>query len=255
MRKYEINKIPYTVFDNIREVPPEIKNKIVDEWRTSEIGDWVISDDGSIMEVLRKGSMGRTRGKDRIRYNIGTCTGTYPCVKGAKFSSEKMKNIYSFGGKLSIDYILNRDKLTKKEEIFVSFLSTGMPMQEAYLKAFPTNDEGYALSAAKILTSTERVITAMKKELEPVMKELGITPEYVLGTIKIMADDAERDDTRLKALMKLSDILDLEDKSKTKVTQLTGAVFQGFSDKQLKDIERPLVEIDKKDFIKPIKED
>lgn len=240
MREYKINKIPYTVYDSVNEIPPSIKSKIVDKWKTAEIGDWVTADDGSVMEVLRKGSMGRAKGKERIRYNIGTCTGTYPCVKGAKFSSERMKNIYSFGGRSSIDYILSRRNLTRKEEVFVGFLSTGMPMQEAYLKAFPTNDEGYALSAAKILTSTERIITAMKKELEPVMEELGITPEYVLGTIKIMADGAERDDTRLKALMKLSDILDLEDKSTTKVTQLTGAVFQGFSDKQLDSIKRPM---------------
>ena len=243
MRRYKINKIPYIVYDNIDEVPSDTKEKITDDWKTAEIGDWVIADDGSVMEVLRKGKMGRAKGKDRIRYNIGTCTGTYPCVDGAKFPSDKMDNIYSFGGKFSIDYILSREKLTKKEEVFVSFLSTGMPMQEAYLKAFPTNDEGYALSAAKVLTSTERIKTAMKKELEPVMEDLGITPEYVLGTIKIMADDAERDDTRLKALMKLSDILDLEDKSSTKVTQLTGAVFKGFSDKQLEDIKRPLLDV------------
>ena len=58
-----------------------------------------------------------------------------------------------------------------------------------------------------------------------------------------MADDAERDDTRLKALMKLSDILDLEDKTSTKVTQISGAIFKGFSDKQLEDTKRPLLEV------------
>ena len=38
---------------------------------------------------------------------------------------------------------------------------------------------------------------------------------------------------------KLSDILDLEDKSTAKVTQLTGIQFQGFSDDQLSSAERP----------------
>ena len=240
MRQYQINKVPYVVYDNINEAPNSIKDKIVDDWMISSIGDWIISDDGAVMEVLRKGCMGRVRGKKRIKYNIGTCTGTYPCVNGAKFTSEKKNNIYSFSGKYPYEYILTRKKLTKKEEVFVQFLVTGMPLQEAYIKAFPTNDEGYALGAAKVLITTERVQTAMKKELEPVMEELGITPEYVLGTIKIMADDADRDETRLKALMKLSDILDLEDKTKTKVTQLTGAVFTGFSQEQLDGIKRPL---------------
>ena len=36
------------------------------------------------------------------------------------------------------------------------------------------------------------------------------------------------------------DILDLEDKSSTKVTQLTGAVFSGFSDEQIEGVQRPL---------------
>jgi SOS response regulatory protein OraA/RecX len=115
-----------------------------------------------------------------------------------------------------------------------------MPMREAYLKAFPTNDERYALSQAKTITKTERIRTAMKKELEPIINELGITPEYVLGVIKDIAEVSERDETRLKAVTKLSDILDLEDKNTTRVTQLTGAIFQGFSEEQIDKASRPL---------------
>ena len=33
--------------------------------------------------------------------------------------------------------------------------------------------------------------------------------------------------------------MDLEDKNKTQVTQLTGAVFQGFSEDDIKEAERP----------------
>lgn len=53
------------------------------------------------------------------------------------------------------------------------------------------------------------------------------------------ADTSEKPDVRLKALFKLSDILDLEDKSSTKVTQVSGALFQGFSNDQLEAVERP----------------
>jgi hypothetical protein len=79
----------------------------------------------------------------------------------------------------------------------------------------------------------------MKKELEPVLEKLGITQEFVLEGIKSTAEESEKDDTKLKALFKLSDILDLEDKSSAKVTQLTGIQFQGFSDKELDEVERP----------------
>ena len=50
---------------------------------------------------------------------------------------------------------------------------------------------------------------------------------------------AVKDDTKLKALFKLADIMDMEDKNKTQITQLTGAVFQGFSDEKLAEVERP----------------
>ena len=50
---------------------------------------------------------------------------------------------------------------------------------------------------------------------------------------------SEKDETRLKALFKLSDIMDLEDKNKTQVTQVTGAMFQGFTSEKLKEAERP----------------
>jgi len=80
----------------------------------------------------------------------------------------------------------------------------------------------------------------MKEELKPVLEELGISEEYVLKTIKEVILSTDKDETRLKALFKLADIMDLEDKNSTKVTQVTGALFQGFSDKELETVSRPI---------------
>ena len=79
----------------------------------------------------------------------------------------------------------------------------------------------------------------MKEELKPVLKELNINDKSVLEGIKRVAENSEKDETKLKALFKLSDILDLEDKTQTKVTQLSGAIFQGFSDNVLEEVQRP----------------
>ena len=80
------------------------------------------------------------------------------------------------------------------------------------------------------LIKTERVDTAMKEELKPICDELGVNETYVIRGIKDEADTAEKSDTRLKALFKLSDILDLEDKNVSKVQQITGVQFKGFTD-------------------------
>lgn len=238
MRQYSVKKINHTVYDDLDEVPPHIS--INKDWRNSNIDEWVLADDGGVLQVLRKGLMQKARGKNRAINYIGTCTGTYPCTKSAVLDTSRRKNIYSFSGEFSQTLIEQRRKLTSNEELFVQYLASGVPMRDAYLKAFPTNDERYALSQAKTITKTERIRTAMKKELEPIINELGITPEYVLGVIKDIAEVSERDETRLKAITKLSDILDLEDKNTTRVTQLTGAIFQGFSEEQIDKASRPL---------------
>ena len=82
----------------------------------------------------------------------------------------------------------------------------------------------------------------MKEELKPILEELGIDESSILKSINTIAMSSEKDETKLKALFKLSDIMDMEDKSKTQVTQLTGAVFQGFSKDKLEEAERPKLE-------------
>ena len=238
MRHYKANRVEHTIFESIDEVPSEIE--VNPDWRNSEIGDWVKADDDCIIQVLRKGNMIRDKGKDRIRSYIGTCAGTFVCLPRTKMDTSRRRNIYSIGGELSAEErVTSRSALSKSEVLFVQYLVLGLSAQDAYLKAFPTNNLHYAKTKSANLIKTERVFKAMKKELEPIVNELGISPKYVLDRIKTEADNGEKADVRLKALFKLSDILDLEDKSSTRVTQITGALFQGFSDDQLESVERP----------------
>ena len=60
-----------------------------------------------------------------------------------------------------------------------------------------------------------------------------------MKNIKEVILSSDKDDTRLKALFKLADIMDLEDKSRTQVTQLTAGVFKGVSDNILEEAQRP----------------
>ena len=238
MRHYRVNNIQHTVFDSVEEVPPELK--YLEDWRDGHLNDWVKTDDGCVIQILRKGQMTKPKGKVRTVDYIGTCTGTFIVSTKNKMDASKRINIYSLGGNIDRDQrIEDRENLSNREELFVQYLASGMSARTAYLKAFPTNDPHYANVRAGQLIKTTRVKTYMKKELEPVMEELGVDETYVIRGIKSEAETAEKADTRLKALFKLADVLDLEDKNKTQVTQLTGAVFQGFDKKELIEAERP----------------
>ena len=238
MRVYKVNKIEHVVFDEISEVPSNIK--IASNWRSAVIGDWVEADDGCYIQILRKGKMVVPKGRNKVREYVGTCTGTFPVTSKAKMDTSRRLNIYSFGGnKSSADVLLDRTVLSKHEHLFVVYIASGLSPQEAYMKAFPTINPGYAKTKSAQLIKTKRVMTAMKEELKPILEEIGIDEKAVLENINNIAMTSEKDETRLKALFKLSDIMDLEDKNKTTVTQVSGALFQGFKEKELLTAERP----------------
>ena len=238
MRYYNVNGIEHEVYDP----EDQIKNGLVviENWRDSRIGDWVKADDDCIIQVLRKGQMVRKYGRNKVREYVGTCTGTYPVGINVKMDTSRRVNIYTFGGsKNSEDILLDRTTLTRCELVFVQFLTSGMSPQESYLKAYPTKNVNYASVKSAQLMRTERVYTAMKEELKPVCEELGIDPKSVLEDIQYASKNSEKEDVRLRALFKLADILDLEDKNQTRITQVSGALFQGFSPEQLASAERP----------------
>ena len=234
MRSYKVNKVNHIVYDTVSEVPPKII--IHKDWRKANIGDWVLADDESVIQILRKGSMLRKTGEQGY---IGTCTGTFVVTKNTFLDTDRRINIYSFGGNSTPEQVVTRRRdMTANERLFVQYLKVLSP-EDAYVKAFPTNNKRYARMKAVNLIKTERIHTAMKEELKPIMDELELDPKFVLENIKIVAQTGEKDDTRLKALFKLSDILDLEDKNSAKVQQITGIQFQGLTDSMIDEAKRP----------------
>ena len=238
MRIYKVNGFEHAVYDPEDKLPQGVE--VIEDWRDGRVGDWVQTDDDCYVQVLRRGTMYKPKGKKRQVDYIGTCTGTFPALKNTKMDSSRRTNIYSFSGeKKSDDILVDRENLNKHEWLFVLYLSVGMDMEEAYLKAFPTNNRRYAIQRASKLIKTQRVRTAMKEELKPIMEEIDVDEKYILKGIKTEAETAEKADTRLKALFKLADIMDLEDKNQTKVTQISGIAFKGFAQEQIEEAERP----------------
>ena len=234
MKYYKVKGIKHTVYDTESEVPPHVK--IIRNWRMGGIDDWVLTDDKSVIQILRKGSMLRKNGE---RAYVGTCTGTFLVLKDTYMDSNKRTNIYSFGGDSTPEQVvMNRRKMTANEELFVQYLRVMSP-EDAYVRAFPTNNKQYARKKAVNLIKTERIKTAVKEELKPVLDELEIDAKMVLEDIKLVAQTSDKDETKLRALFKLADILDLEDKNAPRIQQITGVQFQGLTDSMIEEAERP----------------
>ena len=160
MRYYTVKGIKHTVYETKSEVTPHIK--IVKDWRMGNIGDWVLADDESVIQILRKGAMLRKTGE---RAYVGTCTGTFLVLENTYMDTDRRSFIYSFGGSSTPEQsVNNRRKMTANEELFVSYVSQGLTPEDAYIKAFPTNNKKYARIKAVNLIKTERIKTAVKEE-------------------------------------------------------------------------------------------
>ena len=55
MRTYTIKKIEHHVYEDLSELPSDLV--YLKDWRKAEIGDWVLADDGCIIQILRKNEM------------------------------------------------------------------------------------------------------------------------------------------------------------------------------------------------------
>ena len=236
MRTYTIKKQEHHVYEDIDEIPEDLV--YLKDWRKAEIGDWVLSDDACIIQVLRKNALTKPRGKVRVVYTVGTCTGTFSTSPKTKMDTIRRDNIYSMSGKHTREIFEVRDKITSTETLFASLLTRGVSPEDAYLKVYRTNNKKYAKLQAGILVKSERIKKAMKEELKPVLQALGISPELVLQGIRDIATDEEaKHSDKLKALFELGEILEL--KETNKVTEVTGALFQGFQPEQIQATQRP----------------
>jgi len=134
--------------------------------------------------------------------------------------------------------IRKRKNATAQEVAFAKYLVRGLTPEEAYLKSFGNSKSNrYAKARAAVLVKQERIINIVKEELEDVFDSLGINLEYLIHGVKHVADTSDRASDRLSAFRMLWDAADVVPKQK--ITQISGAVFQGFDSKVLESAKRP----------------
>lgn len=226
MTEYIVKGKTHRVYDFADEVPENIS--YLHDWRLGNIGDWVLADDGGVIQILRSGSLSRPRNIIKSLKYIGTCTGTFIVREDYSMDVEKKANIYTVSGKRSpVDTLKDRKNMTPREVMFTQYIAMGMDKVEAYLRSYDTEDKTYAKMQANILVRTERIKTALKEELKPLLKKLQIDEELVLTGIREIATLGDKDSDKLKALLELSDVLEMKE-TKKEITAIGATVFKGF---------------------------
>jgi hypothetical protein len=165
-----------------------------DNWREANEGDWVYTDDHYVVQILKVYYITVPNSKEK-RKCVRTICGSFVC---------KQKNAKILG-------------------------ENGIA-ENIYPKA---NDTQYIRNAANKLLQQKKVMQMVKEEISLILKEEGVTPEYIIQKYKDIADVSERDQDRLRsldALAKMSGLFETEKKRE----ELT--VWAGFSPEQLEAI-------------------
>ena len=195
-------------------------------WRIGQEGNWVLTDDNHVVQILKRAKYNNTE--------IVRCiTGTFNVNRDIRMGSEIPDNIYSFSKYKVAENFKNRKKATNDEFLFAQYVANTQDAVSSYLKAYKTNNKDYARKRANELLRSERVRKMVSKEIKDILENEGVSNNYMIQVFKQVADLAERDNDKLRAVENLAKIAGLYETEK-KSEQLT--VFAGFTDEQMKAI-------------------
>ena len=243
MKSQKIKHIKHYVYENVEEFKKEkgLDTQLVENWRDGEEGDWVLADDGGVVQLL-KVSKNISHPNDRKNYKaakgwVRTVVGTFLNNDKTLMDTDfdKHPNRYTFSTKIknTNSRIKSRKNCTNKEKIFATTVATGVDAVSAYMKAFSEANKGTARKKAVVLLKQRRVMSEIEKTSKEIAKELGIDHSYILGSLKHLADTSEDQNIALQSLKELGKAIGTLGQPTKKIETGVVGLFQGFSDKEL----------------------
>ena len=237
MKERIVKGVTHYLFESIEEFRDKyVTLPLVRDWRHSNKGDWILTDDGQVCQVLHLGVLKKNDRKKETTF-IRTIMGSFVCSPSVVMKGDMKTNMYTFStaGESPSVRKKNRKHTTDKEFLFGKYVAKGDDVVEAYMKAFPSKNENYAKSQAKLLLKTDRVKKLIREEIDKHLNDAEITPQYLLEEMRNIIDkggSSDRDKiTAITTLMKLSGMMDTE-----KTTESL-TLFQGFTQEQLNAIQ------------------
>jgi len=247
-----IRGVHHYVFDDVDEFKEYYHSKMMNSpevkgnWREGKEGDWVFSDDGRIVQLLKVAHSVKHHG-DRKNYKfargwVRTIVGTFlnrdNTFMDTDFSSHANRYTFSKTIKNPASRVRKRTKPTNKEKEFATNVVVGMGAVKAYMTAFQEENRNNAKKKAAVLLKQERIMKEIDRTALEVAKELGIDHEYILQKLKDLADFSEDDNIQLQSIKELGKAIGTVGNTiKQKEIGVVG-MFQGFSPKELQSADR-----------------
>ena len=180
MREFTIRKGifagKHSIYDSLKEATDAGIKKPLSPWHRADvaIGDWVVSDDGFIIQCLHRYVL---RNKVHRSGQYTDCfrfpNGTFYVYVNANQERKVGKNFYAAVANNNPGAIGNTPRigryLTPKKKLFVSLIAEGADPYSAYIAAF---NKGFAKYSINKLLNDPIVREALMHELEPIYNKI-----------------------------------------------------------------------------------
>lgn len=250
MESRKIKNKEHFVYNSIEEwkdIHPD--ESLVSDWREGKEGEWVMSDDGNVVQLL-KVSRKISHPSDSKNYKyangwVRTIVGTFLLHKNTEMDTDfdAHPNRYTFSKNIkdTNSRIKDRKNVTRKEKLFATNVATGMGAVRSYMDAYGELNQNKATKKATVLLKQERVMKEVEKSVMDVAKELGVDHEYIFKSLKLLAETSADENIALQSLKEMGKAIGTLGGGVKKIEKGVVGLFSGFTPEQLDNVERKML--------------
>lgn len=249
MESRKIKKINHYVYDTLKEFKNHNSEKVKNNWKEADEGDWVYSDDNRIVQLLKVSKRishpndrkNYTHSRGWVRTVVGTFLNNDKSTMDTDFS--KHPNRYTFSTKIknTSNRIKERKNCTHKEKEFATQIVVGKTAVKSYMEAFNEEDSVKAKKKAVVLLKQERIMKEIEKSVGDIATELGIDHEFVLSRLKYLVDNSDDENISLQSIKELGKAIGTLGGPSKKIETGVIGMFQGFEPKQIETAKRNIL--------------
>jgi len=214
---------------HIYSVEEAIDNKIEyrDDWRYADKGDWVLTGDNMVIQVVSRRTSQLKDRKKPISY-IRTGFGEIPTYKSTLYAKKYPDPRHDKGFRYEVERdvkptILQKrfiDILAEKGDCDPNGMWTNESIVNAYQSIFRDNNPTNSLKRGNIILKKKRIKEHMSELMKDRLVSIGLDDDYVAKNLKKFVEDEEiTPNVRLTALNRVSTLLGHDEK---KIEQLEG---------------------------------
>ena len=220
----------------------EAKRKSIDYkyWKDADEGDWAVSDDGWVAQVIKKKEYpGRNKHSNvylRLPWGYTFFSSKYPTKK---FKAEGRKSVHTFSGKSEIDVLCNKPKMRKLAMGFAHMKDFDLAIDWAF--GSTTSEERRRYKRTMRSKSFNKMV---RDEIQKLLSDYDMTEGYTMELLKTAieyAKDKKDVSNLLKAVDNLQELHGMKDKGQVTTTSTLEASMTRKMLNEIEEEERRLI--------------